>query len=96
MFDADESGKTGHERVSSQQGNGEGVRGMIRSKRIPRKLLEILKGLTVSMDRMEASLERQHEKAQKGREASVFGSIVEQGRVMSREVLDLKPPRKPL
>ena len=58
------------------------------------RLLELLTGLTVRMEGMEASQVRKEEKERKGRESSVFGSIIGQSRAMTREALDLTPPPK--
>nr|CCA13864.1 conserved hypothetical protein [Albugo laibachii Nc14] len=72
----------GHERASSLQEEPRGTQG---------KLLDLLTDLT---ERMEASKERQEEQRRlKGHEASVFGSMLGQGRPMSREALEMTPPR---
>ena len=59
------------------------------------KLLDLLTGLTERMEHMEASQGRLEEKERlKGHEASVFGSVYGQGKAMTREALDVAPPRR--
>ncbi|CAI5716720.1 unnamed protein product [Hyaloperonospora brassicae] len=56
------------------------------------KLLDLLTGLT---ERMEASRGRSEENERlKGHESSVFGSVLGQGKAMTREALDVSPPRR--
>ena len=56
------------------------------------KLLDLLTGPT---ERMEASQGRLEKKERlKGHEASVFGSVLEQGKAMTREALDATPLRR--
>uniref|UniRef100_A0AAV1T1I0 Uncharacterized protein n=1 Tax=Peronospora matthiolae TaxID=2874970 RepID=A0AAV1T1I0_9STRA len=59
------------------------------------KLLDLLTGLTERMERMEASQGRLLEKKRlKGHEASGFGSVLGQGKAMTKEALDVSPPRR--
>ena len=61
------------------------------------KLLDLLTDLTERMERMEASQGRLEEKERwKGHEASVFGSVLGLGKAMTREALDVSPPRRVL
>ena len=58
------------------------------------KLLDLLTGLSERMERMEASQGRLEEKERlKGHEASGFGSVLGLGKAMTREALDVSPPR---
>ena len=60
-----------------------------------RKLLDLLTGLTKRMERMEASQRRLGEKERlKDHAASVFGTVLGQGKSMTREALDVSPPRR--
>ena len=59
------------------------------------KLLDLLTGPTERMERIEASQGRLEKKERlKGHEASVFGSVLEQGKAMTREAMDATPLRR--
>uniref|UniRef100_A0AAV1TA11 Uncharacterized protein n=1 Tax=Peronospora matthiolae TaxID=2874970 RepID=A0AAV1TA11_9STRA len=62
------------------------------------KLLDLLTALTERMERMErmeASQGRlEEEEHWKGQEASIFGSVLGQGKAVTRESVDVSPPRR--